>query len=184
MSIHALVFGSLLLLAPSVALADFNFVQIQAAVPQCKSPAGKTAGCPEQAISIQRMTAGQTDLQFFAMLGYRSVDASAFHAKRFDYWDLGVGARWFPRAATFWLSSRIPVRATAAGTMALGINGRGTDDPIEISAGLAVSGLTPRGALLEGFFRATENQTMVLPGSPKTHLTAAPHGGARLSVFF
>ena len=186
------VFRLLLALAwllPATALADFNFVQVQAARPRCTDPANRTATCSERGFALQRMTAGQTDVQLFVLLAYREIDATALGARRFSFVDFGFGARWFPRSPTFWLGSRLPVRATISGSAAMGFGSDDFDYPVEISGGLAVSGLTPRGALVEGFYRATRNIAMKLPKRDvldvdERHITAEPHAGARLSVFF
>lgn len=180
----------LALLAPGVALADFNVVQVHVARPTCSDPGGKDAACPERGVVLQRMSAGQTDVQLFAQLGFREVDASALGHETFTFFDFGVGARWFPRAATFWLGPRIPVRATLAGSAGMGIgNADDADYPVDVSAGLAVSGLNPRGVMLEAFYRVTRNTAMKLPKRDfldfeKRHVTAEPHAGIRAAVFF
>lgn len=178
-----------LILWPRPTLAGFHFLQVQAARPECSDSAGKRAVCPEQGFSYQPTTAGQTDFQFFGFFGYREVDAKKFGARRFGFVDAGIGIRWFPRSATIWLGSRHALRATVASSAAVGFGANATDFPLDVSAGLAASGLAPKGMMLEGFYRMNNNRALVLPrkgdiSGGEKHLTADPHAGARLSAFF
>ncbi len=107
-------------------------------------------------MGVRLMSTRRADIQFETSVGWRTVDLLVLgDPERTDFFDIFVGARYWPLYNTFWIGDMaIRLTASARGGLVMGNQMTGG---VEFSGGFTVSkGLSPSVLFIEAVFRPVE----------------------------